>query len=246
MLALDRAVLTEDPRAALPAVWLGDTAVKDAILYDTSGDRDNLAFGCPHHAHVPRCHVLRIAHGKGDANNDHQLRYFKATATPLDDAAGGASLSAVELRRRFAARRARAAAGGDEGGDELAGAADVVLLGGGEEEEAAEAVGGGAAASLGAQLGAEIEETRALNEAVRERPQDEVRHTHTPLAARPHATWPHATWPDATWPHATWPHATWPDATWPHGHGWQHTRTRSMPRSMPHGARARACTRWSA
>ena len=231
MLALDRAVLTEDPRAALPAVWLGDTAVKDAILYDTSGDRDNLAFGCPHHAHVPRCHVLRTAHGKGDANNDHQLRYFKATATPLDDAAGGASLSAVELRRRFAARRARAAAGGDEGGDELAGAADVVLLGGGEEEEAAEAVGGGAAASLGADLGAEIEQTRALNEAVRERPQDEVRHTHTPRPARPDATWPHATWPDATWPH---------------GHGWQHTRTRSMPRSMPHGARARACTRWSA
>ena len=174
MLALDRAMLTEDPRAALPAVWLSDTAVKDALSYDTRGDRDNLAFGCPHHAHVPRCHVLRISHGKGDANNDHQLRYFKATATPLDDAAGGASLSAVELRRRYAARRARAAAGGADGGDELADAADVVLLGGGEEEAAAEAAGEGATVSLSAELGAEIEETRALNEAVRERPHDEV------------------------------------------------------------------------
>ena len=178
MLALDRAMLTEDPRAALPAVWLSDTAVKDALSYDTRGDRDNLAFGCPHHAHVPRCHVLRVPHGDGDGDG-RQLRYFKATATPLDDAAGGASLSAAELRRRHAARRARAAAGGADGGDELADAADVVLLGGGEEEAAAEAAGEDTTASLGAELGAEIEETRALNEAVRERPQDEVTaHTH--------------------------------------------------------------------
>ena len=79
MLERDRGMLTHDPRQALPAAWLEAGAAsiaRDGFSFDTRGDRDNLAFGCIYHAHLPRYRVLRPARDNGQHH-----RYFDRTAT---------------------------------------------------------------------------------------------------------------------------------------------------------------------
>ena len=156
LLARDRALLTEDPRRALPANFGGSSSA--AFSYDTRGDRDNLAFECLFAGHVPSYRALL----KASAAEREPPRYFRDWERAPPPAAASASdepLTADRLRARV--RRQL----GDT--DPLGDGADVVRF--------AEANGddgdGGWHDGVGVD-GALFARTRTLNEAVRLRPTD--------------------------------------------------------------------------
>ena len=156
LLARDRALLTEDPRRALPANFGGSSSA--AFSYDTRGDRDNLAFECLFAGHVPSYRALL----KASAAEREPPRYFRDWERAPPPAAASASdepLTADWLRARV--RRQL----GDT--DPLGDGADVVRF--------AEANGddgdGGWHDGVGVD-GALFARTRTLNEAVRLRPTD--------------------------------------------------------------------------
>ena len=93
LLARDRALLTEDPRRALPANFGGSSSA--AFSYDTRGDRDNLAFECLFAGHVPSYRALL----KASAAEREPPRYFRDWEHAPPPAAASASDEKSEAKR---------------------------------------------------------------------------------------------------------------------------------------------------
>ena len=166
MVERDRLLLQADPRASQPSAAIATDGALSAssLFFDTRGDRDNLAFGCQFHGHLPKYRVLAAPRA------DRTVRYFGSGF----GRGGGSGSSNLPPITAAALRRLQPPPTDMSDGEATAEVLPLlpVLL---AEAQAADGDSGaaGAADACTHLAGDEFERVRELNAATRRAPHDE-------------------------------------------------------------------------